>query len=55
MRTHKMLRDAAIALAIQKGFDAVTVNEVAELAMVNIKRSGGAQARRAGCESGEAV
>lgn len=34
-RTRKMLRDAMIALAIQKGFDSVTVNEIAELAMVN--------------------
>lgn len=35
VRTRKMLRDAVIALAIQKGFDAVTVNEIAQLAMVN--------------------
>lgn len=35
VRTRKMLRDAMIALAIQKGFAAVTVNDIAELAMVN--------------------
>ena len=34
-RTRKMLRDAMIALAIQQGFDAVTVNDIVELAMVN--------------------
>lgn len=30
-----MLRDAMIALAIQKGFSAITVNDIVELAMVN--------------------
>lgn len=35
VRTRKMLRNAVIALAIQKGFDAVTVNDIVELAMVN--------------------
>jgi AcrR family transcriptional regulator len=35
VRTRKMLRDAMIALAIQKGFEAVTVNDIVNLAMVN--------------------
>ncbi len=35
VRTRKMLRDAMIALAIQKGFTAITVNDIVELAMVN--------------------
>jgi AcrR family transcriptional regulator len=35
VRTRKMLRDAMIALAIQKGFSAITVNDIVELAMVN--------------------
>jgi AcrR family transcriptional regulator len=35
VRTRKMLRDAMIALAIQKGFDAVTINDIVDLAMVN--------------------
>lgn len=35
VRTRKMLRDAMIALAIQKGFKAITVNDIVELAMVN--------------------
>lgn len=35
IRTRKMLRDAMIALAIQKGFSSITVNDIAELAMVN--------------------
>jgi AcrR family transcriptional regulator len=35
IRTRRMLRDAMIALAIQKGFDAVTVNDIVGLAMVN--------------------
>lgn len=34
-RTRKMLRDAMIALAIQKGFATVTINDIVELAMVN--------------------
>jgi AcrR family transcriptional regulator len=35
VRTRKMLRDAMIALAIQKGFSSITVNDIVELAMVN--------------------
>lgn len=35
VRTRKMLREAMIALAIQKGFASVTVNDIVELAMVN--------------------
>lgn len=35
MRTRKLLRDAMIALVIQKGFTTVTVNDIVELAMVN--------------------
>jgi AcrR family transcriptional regulator len=35
VRTRKMLRDAMITLAIQKGFANVTVNDIVELAMVN--------------------
>jgi AcrR family transcriptional regulator len=35
VRTRKMLRDAMITLAIQKGFSAITVNDIVELAMVN--------------------
>jgi AcrR family transcriptional regulator len=35
VRTRKMLRDAMITLAIQKGFATVTVNDIVELAMVN--------------------
>lgn len=35
VRTRKMLRDAMITLAIQKGFSAVTINDIVELAMVN--------------------
>src|SRR5687767_9572046 len=35
VRTRRMLRDAMIALTIQKGFDAVTVNDIVGLAMVN--------------------
>ena len=34
-RTRKTLRDAMITLAIQKGFTAITVNDIVELAMVN--------------------
>lgn len=35
VRTRKMLREAMITLAIQKGFNSVTVNDIVELAMVN--------------------
>jgi AcrR family transcriptional regulator len=35
VRTRKMLREAMITLAIQKGFSSVTVNDIVELAMVN--------------------
>src|SRR5262245_18884267 len=35
VRTRKMLRDAMIAIAIQKGFSSMTVNDIVELAMVN--------------------
>jgi AcrR family transcriptional regulator len=35
VRTRRSLRDAMIALTIQKGFDAVTVNDIVGLAMVN--------------------
>lgn len=35
IRTRKMLREAMITLAIQKGFAVVTVNDIVELAMVN--------------------
>jgi AcrR family transcriptional regulator len=34
-RTRKILRDAMIALAIQKGFANLTINDIVELAMVN--------------------
>ena len=35
VRTRRLLRDAMIALTIQKGFDAVTINDIVGLAMVN--------------------
>jgi AcrR family transcriptional regulator len=35
VRTRKMLREAMIALAIQKGFANLTINDIVELAMVN--------------------
>jgi AcrR family transcriptional regulator len=35
VRTRKMLREAIVTLAIQKGFASVTVNDIVELAMVN--------------------
>src|SRR6185295_2039804 len=35
VRTRKMLRDAMIALVIQKGFPSITVNDIVQLAMVN--------------------
>src|SRR5262245_45654368 len=35
IRTRRMLRDAMMALVIQKGFDSVTVNDIVKLAMVN--------------------
>jgi len=35
VRTRKMLRDAMIALAIQKGFANITINDIVGLAMVN--------------------
>ncbi len=35
VRTRKMLREAMIALAIQKGFANITVNDIVGLAMVN--------------------
>ena len=35
VRTRRMLRDAMIALTIQKGFDTVTINDIVGLAMVN--------------------
>jgi AcrR family transcriptional regulator len=35
VRTRKMLRDAMIALVIQKGFTTITVNDIVKLAMVN--------------------
>lgn len=35
IRTRKMLREAMIALTIQKGFKTVTVNDIVALAMVN--------------------
>lgn len=34
-RTHTLLREALIDLIAEKGFDAVTVGEIAERAMVN--------------------
>ena len=34
-RTHKLLQDALIELIAEKGFDAITVGEIAERAMVN--------------------
>lgn len=34
-RTRKMLREAMITLAIQKGFANITINDIVELAMVN--------------------
>lgn len=35
VRTRKMLRDAMITLAIQKGFANITINDIVGLAMVN--------------------
>jgi len=34
-RTHKFLQDAMIELIIEKGFDAITVGDIAERAMIN--------------------
>lgn len=34
-RTHKFLHDAMIALIAEKGFDAITVGDIAERAMIN--------------------
>ena len=34
-RTHKFLQEAMIELVIEKGFDAITVGDIAERAMIN--------------------
>ena len=34
-RTHKFLKDAMIQLIAEKGFDAITVGDIAERAMIN--------------------
>ncbi len=34
-RTHKMLREALISLTLEKEFDAITVKDISERAMIN--------------------